>query len=246
MLSFCLLFYLFLIFDDKYSCIRLYFEVNRFTNIYTYCMIMRWMRWLPETVMRLLRDLRFLLKGKILVLDLSLAILCRGCGTGGTSCLLWLAATRMLSPVANVLWSSVCNHCAATSCADSCSWSGCEGGTSPRTIIWDSPLTLSKREIRYNNIKCMYISLFFKINSWDVYIYIYIYKYIYISFNFEEHNMIFVKYKTINKTIFLKNGQKHIKGFFQVLKCFLLFFICDDFSSSLDKDCIILKCFLVE
>lgn len=120
-------------------------------SLYKYCLhctTMRWMRWLPATVMRLLRDLRFLLEDKILMSGFSLAILCRGCGTGGTSCLLRLAAVRTLLPVANVLWSSDCNHWAATSCADSCSCSGCEGGTSPRTIMRDLPLALPEKKLK--------------------------------------------------------------------------------------------------
>lgn len=119
----------------------------RISFLYTQWLWEWWMRWLPATVMRLLRDLQFLLEARILISGRSLAILCRGCGTGGTSCLLRLAAVRIpLLPAADVanFWSSDCNHWAATSCADSCSCSGCVGGTSPRTIMRVSPPASSK------------------------------------------------------------------------------------------------------
>lgn len=120
---------------------ELYHHINILTPI-----VWRWeMMWLPATIMRLLNDLRFLLEGKTLISGRSLTILCRGCGTGGMSCRLRLAVAKtLLSPAADVaivdFWSSDCNHWAATSCADSCSCSGRVGGTSPRTIMWDSPL----------------------------------------------------------------------------------------------------------
>lgn len=106
----------------------------------------RWMVWLPATVMRLLRDLRFLFPGTLIS---GLPILCLGCGTGGTFVLFRLAVVGTLvvtEPTVVVtaafVWFSACNHCAATSCAGSCSCSGCDGGTSPRTIMRDSPPTI--------------------------------------------------------------------------------------------------------